>query len=176
MKHKIISVEESMLTQTSCGSSQRVKVSPPRLITPSESVVAAKPQTEATPQMEVEPVEPQSLKKLSFKSLKRALDLFSPIHGHLAPPDAERFRFFSLFLTLSVISLTHQPTLIDASDFLVQQENPHQPQGQLLNLKFLIFIMLVSFELVVHLLPLDFSPKTLNDKIEWTLDYCESLL
>ena len=68
--------------------------------------------------MEVEPVEPQSLKKLSFKSLKRALDLFSPIHGHLATPDAERFRFFSLFLTLSVISLTHQPTLIDASDFL----------------------------------------------------------
>ncbi|CAJ1963384.1 unnamed protein product [Sphenostylis stenocarpa] len=39
--------------------------------------------------MEVESVEPQSLKKLSFKSLKRALDLFSPIHGHLAPPDAD---------------------------------------------------------------------------------------
>jgi len=47
--------------------------------------------------MEVETVEPQSLKKLSFKSLKRALDLFSPVHGHLAPPDAERFRFFAFF-------------------------------------------------------------------------------
>ncbi|KAF5181090.1 pleiotropic regulator PRL2 [Thalictrum thalictroides] len=37
----------------------------------------------------MEPVEPQSLKKLSLKSLKRALDLFSPLHGHYAPPDAE---------------------------------------------------------------------------------------
>ncbi|KAK6140617.1 hypothetical protein DH2020_025646 [Rehmannia glutinosa] len=35
------------------------------------------------------PVEPQSLKKLSFKSMKRALDLFSPIHGQFPPPDAE---------------------------------------------------------------------------------------
>ncbi|GER57448.1 transducin/WD40 repeat-like superfamily protein [Striga asiatica] len=35
------------------------------------------------------PVEPQSLKKLSFKSLKRALDLFSPTHGQLPPPDPE---------------------------------------------------------------------------------------
>jgi len=50
-------------------------------------------------------VEPQSLKKLSFKSLKRALDLFSPIHGHLAPPDADRFRFF-LFFSLFPESLT----------------------------------------------------------------------
>ncbi|WCJ23482.1 Pre-mRNA-splicing factor PRP46 [Euphorbia peplus] len=41
------------------------------------------------PTMEMEPIEPQSLKKLSFKSLKRALDLFSPTHGQLAPPDAE---------------------------------------------------------------------------------------
>ncbi|OVA00226.1 WD40 repeat [Macleaya cordata] len=39
--------------------------------------------------LEMEPVEPQSLKKLSFKSLKRALDLFSPVHGHYAPPDPE---------------------------------------------------------------------------------------
>ncbi|XP_059429994.1 protein pleiotropic regulatory locus 1-like [Corylus avellana] len=39
--------------------------------------------------VEMEPVEPQSLKKLSFKSLKRALDLFSPLHGYLAPPDPE---------------------------------------------------------------------------------------
>uniref|UniRef100_A0A7N0USP4 Protein pleiotropic regulatory locus 1 n=1 Tax=Kalanchoe fedtschenkoi TaxID=63787 RepID=A0A7N0USP4_KALFE len=44
------------------------------------------------PTMEMEPVEPQSLKKLSFKSLKRALDLFSPLHGHLAPPDPESKR------------------------------------------------------------------------------------
>lgn len=42
--------------------------------------------------MEMEPIEPQSLKKLSLKSLKRALDLFSPIHGQLAPPDAESKR------------------------------------------------------------------------------------
>ncbi|KAF8402448.1 hypothetical protein HHK36_013405 [Tetracentron sinense] len=41
------------------------------------------------PALEMEPVEPQSVKKLSFKSLKRALDLFSPIHGHFAPPDPE---------------------------------------------------------------------------------------
>ncbi|KAI5647236.1 hypothetical protein M9H77_33241 [Catharanthus roseus] len=35
------------------------------------------------------PVEPQSLKKLSFKSLKRALDFFSPLHGQFPPPDPE---------------------------------------------------------------------------------------
>ncbi|XP_073291227.1 protein pleiotropic regulatory locus 1-like [Primulina huaijiensis] len=40
--------------------------------------------------MEAElPVEPQSLKKLGFKSLKRALDLFSPLHGQFSPPDPE---------------------------------------------------------------------------------------
>uniref|UniRef100_A0A2P2LLT6 Uncharacterized protein MANES_03G196900 n=1 Tax=Rhizophora mucronata TaxID=61149 RepID=A0A2P2LLT6_RHIMU len=44
------------------------------------------------PTVEMEPVEPQSLKKLSLKSLKRALDLFSPVHGHLAPPDPESKR------------------------------------------------------------------------------------
>ncbi|XP_048321838.1 protein pleiotropic regulatory locus 1 [Ziziphus jujuba] len=44
------------------------------------------------PTLDMEPVEPQSLKKLSFKSLKRALDLFSPIHGFLAPPDPESKR------------------------------------------------------------------------------------
>ncbi|XP_052189491.1 protein pleiotropic regulatory locus 1 [Diospyros lotus] len=38
---------------------------------------------------EMEPVEPQSLKKLSFKSLKRALELFSPLHAHFPPPDPE---------------------------------------------------------------------------------------
>ncbi|GMN62397.1 hypothetical protein TIFTF001_031481 [Ficus carica] len=41
------------------------------------------------PTLEMEPVEPQSLKKLSFKSLKRALDLFSPVHGRLAAPDSQ---------------------------------------------------------------------------------------
>lgn len=35
------------------------------------------------------PIEPQSLKKLSFKSLKRALDLFSPTHGQFPQPDSE---------------------------------------------------------------------------------------
>ncbi|KAG6437696.1 hypothetical protein SASPL_102621 [Salvia splendens] len=34
-------------------------------------------------------IEPQSLKKLSFKSLKRSLDLFSPTHGQIPPPNAE---------------------------------------------------------------------------------------
>ncbi|KAA3485288.1 protein pleiotropic regulatory locus 1-like [Gossypium australe] len=43
----------------------------------------------AAPTLEMEPVEPQSLKKLSLKSLKRALDLFSPIHGQFAAPDPE---------------------------------------------------------------------------------------
>ncbi|XP_038723647.1 protein pleiotropic regulatory locus 1 isoform X2 [Tripterygium wilfordii] len=41
------------------------------------------------PTLGMETVEPQSLKKLSLKSLKRALDLFSPIHGQLPPPDPE---------------------------------------------------------------------------------------
>ncbi|EOA30454.1 hypothetical protein CARUB_v10013579mg [Capsella rubella] len=34
-------------------------------------------------------VEPQSLKKLSLKSVKRALDLFAPLHGQFPPPDPE---------------------------------------------------------------------------------------
>lgn len=34
-------------------------------------------------------VEPQSIKKLSFKSLKRSLDLFAPAYGQLPPTDAE---------------------------------------------------------------------------------------
>ena len=41
---------------------------------------------------DIEPVDSQSLKKLSFKSLKRALDLLSPIHDQLAPPDPERLQ------------------------------------------------------------------------------------
>jgi pleiotropic regulator 1 len=36
------------------------------------------------------PVEPQSLKKLSLRSLKRSLDLFAPAHALLFTPDAER--------------------------------------------------------------------------------------
>lgn len=35
-------------------------------------------------------VEPQSLKKLSLKSVKRALDLFAPVHGQFPPPDPQR--------------------------------------------------------------------------------------
>ncbi|KAJ3679275.1 hypothetical protein LUZ60_017286 [Juncus effusus] len=38
------------------------------------------------------PVEPQSLKKLSFKSLKRGLDLFAPSHGLQFPLDQESKR------------------------------------------------------------------------------------
>ncbi|XP_050372000.1 protein pleiotropic regulatory locus 1 [Argentina anserina] len=41
------------------------------------------------PTLEMERVEPQSLKKLSSKSLKRALDLFAPLHSQLPPPDPE---------------------------------------------------------------------------------------
>ncbi|URD84735.1 WD domain, G-beta repeat [Musa troglodytarum] len=49
----------------------------------------AAPQSAAAMEL---PVEPQSLKKLSLKSLKRALDLFSPIHGHYSPPDPQSKR------------------------------------------------------------------------------------
>jgi len=73
----------------------------------------------------IEPVEPQSLKKLSFKSLKRALDLFSPVHQQLPPPDAERFLLFPfLFLILPLFIYS---TLIPF--FLLQQENSCQLQG-----------------------------------------------
>ncbi|ESQ48270.1 hypothetical protein EUTSA_v10022263mg [Eutrema salsugineum] len=34
-------------------------------------------------------IEPQSLRKLSLKSVKRALDLFSPVHDQFAPPNPE---------------------------------------------------------------------------------------
>ena len=59
------------------------------------------------PTVEMEPVEPQSLKKLSFKSLKRALDLFAPIHGHFALPDLERsfFLFFSFIFSKTLICI-----------------------------------------------------------------------
>jgi pleiotropic regulator 1 len=36
------------------------------------------------------PVEPQSLKKLIQRFLKRSLDLFAPAHSLLFAPDAER--------------------------------------------------------------------------------------
>lgn len=35
----------------------------------------------------IEPIEPQSLKKLSLKSLKRSFDLFASLHGDPRPPD-----------------------------------------------------------------------------------------
>ncbi|CAA0395404.1 putative transcription factor WD40-like family [Arabidopsis thaliana] len=41
------------------------------------------------PTTEIEPIEAQSLKKLSLKSLKRSLELFSPVHGQFPPPDPE---------------------------------------------------------------------------------------
>ncbi|XP_057534218.1 protein pleiotropic regulatory locus 1 [Amaranthus tricolor] len=37
----------------------------------------------------MEPVERQSLKKLTFKSLKRSLDIFAPLHSQFPPPDPE---------------------------------------------------------------------------------------
>ncbi|CAA7034474.1 unnamed protein product [Microthlaspi erraticum] len=37
-------------------------------------------------------IEPQSLKKLSLKSVKRARDLFSPVRDQFAPPDSESKR------------------------------------------------------------------------------------
>ncbi|KAF1891299.1 hypothetical protein Lal_00001442 [Lupinus albus] len=46
------------------------------------------PPVSSTMATELDSVEPQSLKKLSFKSLKRALDLFSPIRAQLPPRDA----------------------------------------------------------------------------------------
>lgn len=58
------------------------------------------------PTLEMEPVEPQSLKKLSFKSLKRALDLFSPVHGRLAAPDSQRFLSLSIFIYFTYFSLS----------------------------------------------------------------------
>ncbi|KAK2986021.1 hypothetical protein RJ640_022769, partial [Escallonia rubra] len=51
--------------------------------------------------MEMElPVEPQSLKKLTFTSTKRALDLFSPVHAHLPPPDVERLNSIESSITI----------------------------------------------------------------------------
>ncbi|KAI8551111.1 hypothetical protein RHMOL_Rhmol06G0159700 [Rhododendron molle] len=51
------------------------------------------------PTSAMEPVETQSLKKLSFKSLKRALDLFSPLHAHfpLPDPDSKKIRMSHQF-------------------------------------------------------------------------------
>lgn len=47
--------------------------------------------------VEMEPVEPKSVKNLSLKSIQRALDRFAPTHD-LAPPDPERY--LSLFLLI----------------------------------------------------------------------------
>ncbi|OMO55280.1 protein pleiotropic regulatory locus 1-like protein, partial [Corchorus capsularis] len=44
------------------------------------------------PTLEMEPVEPQSLKKLSLKSLKCAFDLLGSIHGQFGASDPERKR------------------------------------------------------------------------------------
>nr|GME21463.1 protein pleiotropic regulatory locus 1 [Ipomoea batatas] len=41
--------------------------------------------------MALELPEPQSLRKLTFRSTKRAMDVFSPLHGHFPPPAPERF-------------------------------------------------------------------------------------
>ncbi|GKV07362.1 hypothetical protein SLEP1_g19153 [Rubroshorea leprosula] len=41
------------------------------------------------PTVMMEPVEPQSLKKLSLKALKHSLDLFSSIHGQFLTSDSE---------------------------------------------------------------------------------------
>ncbi|KAF3456238.1 hypothetical protein FNV43_RR00888 [Rhamnella rubrinervis] len=68
------------------------------------------------PTLEMEPVEPQSLKKLSFKSLKRALDLFSPIHGHFAPPDPESKR----------IRMSHKINV----EYGALKSTTNQPHGQ----------------------------------------------
>eukprot|EP00252_Welwitschia_mirabilis_P025246 TRINITY_DN7802_c0_g1_i1.p1 TRINITY_DN7802_c0_g1~~TRINITY_DN7802_c0_g1_i1.p1 ORF type:complete len:492 (-),score=86.44 TRINITY_DN7802_c0_g1_i1:258-1733(-) len=46
----------------------------------------------AAPLQNIEPVEPQSLKKLSLKSLKRSYDLFASTHGEPRPPDPESQR------------------------------------------------------------------------------------
>jgi hypothetical protein len=50
----------------------------------------SKPAAMSTAAADALPVEPQSLKKLSLKSLKRSLDLFAPAHSLLFAPDAER--------------------------------------------------------------------------------------
>ncbi|XP_031122975.1 protein pleiotropic regulatory locus 1-like [Ipomoea triloba] len=39
--------------------------------------------------MALELPEPQSLRKLTFRSTKRAMDVFSPLHGHFPPPAPE---------------------------------------------------------------------------------------
>jgi hypothetical protein len=61
-------------------------------IQPRERCVSSTERKMAAPMAEL-PVEPQSLRKLSLKSLKRGLDLFVPSHGASFPLDAERFRF-----------------------------------------------------------------------------------
>ena len=43
----------------------------------------------------LEAVEPQSLKKLSLKSLKRAVDVFAPAHGDRIGALSEGYGFYS---------------------------------------------------------------------------------
>ncbi|XP_021904945.1 protein pleiotropic regulatory locus 1 [Carica papaya] len=69
------------------------------------------------PTMEMEPVEPQSLKKLSLKSLKRALDLFSPIHGQFTAPDPESKK----------IRLSHKISFQFGGIKAATSQPPHQP-------------------------------------------------
>ncbi|RZR91582.1 hypothetical protein BHM03_00019722 [Ensete ventricosum] len=77
---------------------------------PMPGVVAA-PRPRAVMEL---PVEPQSLKKLSFKSLKRALDLFSPIHGYHSPSDPESKRIrISYKVGDSLFSVSVNPTMLD---------------------------------------------------------------
>lgn len=55
------------------------------------------------PVQSVEPVEPQSLKKLSLKSLKRALDIFAPVHGDRISAVPEGYMFLTDSLEISLL-------------------------------------------------------------------------
>ncbi|CAH2053533.1 unnamed protein product [Thlaspi arvense] len=55
-------------------------------------------------------IEPQSLEKLSLKSVKRALDLFSPVHDQFAPPDLESKK---VRLCHKIIFLSNSLTFFD---------------------------------------------------------------
>ncbi|KAF7810404.1 protein pleiotropic regulatory locus 1 [Senna tora] len=69
--------------------------------------------------VDLEPVEP-----LSFKSLKRVLDLFSPIHGQLGPPDVESlFKNKMKIILLPVIEFDGPPIKQTYS----RRSNPKKP-------------------------------------------------
>ncbi|KAL9247446.1 hypothetical protein vseg_020878 [Gypsophila vaccaria] len=66
----------------------------------------------------MEAVEPQSLKKLSLKSLKRSLDFFSPLHSHFPPPDSlsKKIRLsHKISLEYGGIELTSKPQPVHAN-------------------------------------------------------------